>query len=82
MEKEPLPKHHKRRSPSRNEPKFDLNSHLYRITGVDLTRIDGITAYTALTVISEIGFDMGPWKTAKHFASWLGLCPGNKVSGG
>lgn len=82
MEKEPLPKHHKRRSPSRNEPKFDLRSHLYRITGVNLTRIDGITAYTALTVISEIGFDMGPWKTAKHFASWLGLCPGNKVSGG
>ena len=25
---------------------------------------------------------MTPWKTEKHFASWLGLCPGTKKSGG
>lgn len=31
---------------------------------------------------SEVGFDMSPWKTEKHFASWLGLCPGTKRSGG
>lgn len=72
----------KKRKPSRNEPKFDLRSHLYRISGVDLTRIDGITAYGALRIISEIGVDMSHWKTVKHFTSWLGLCPGNKVSGG
>ena len=61
---------------------FDAHTELYRITGVDLTRIDGISATTALKVISEIGLDMSCWPTAKHFASWLGLCPGNKVSGG
>jgi hypothetical protein len=33
-------------------------------------------------VISEIGLDMTRWPTGKHFASWLGLCPGNKLSGG
>jgi len=52
------------------------------MTGVDLTRIDGIDSYTALKVISEIGLDMNRWKNDKHFASWLGLCPGNKISGG
>jgi hypothetical protein len=35
-----------------------------------------------LKVISEIGLDMTRWPSAKHFASWLGLCPGNKISGG
>ncbi len=33
-------------------------------------------------MLSEIGTDMTRWKTANHFVSWLGLCPGTKVSGG
>jgi len=55
---------------------------LYRITGVDVTRIEGIEAPTALNIIGEIGIDMNPWPTEKHFASWLGLSPGSKISGG
>ena len=43
-----------------NAPRFDLRSHLYRMTGVDLTRIDGVDAFTALKVVSEIGTDMTP----------------------
>ena len=39
------------------------------MTGVDLTRIDGVDPYTALKVISEIGTDMTKWPSAKHFAS-------------
>ena len=50
--------------------------------GVDLTRINGIDTTTALKVISEVGTDMSRFKSAKHFASWLGLCPGTKISGG
>ena len=56
--------------------------------GVDLTRIDGIDVTTAMTVISEIGVDMSRFKTVKqvrqvrHLSSWLGLCPGTKISGG
>ena len=65
-----------------NAPRFDLRTHLYRVTGVDLSDIDGIDAYTALKVISETGIDMSRWPTAKHFASWLGLCPNNKITGG
>ncbi len=37
---------------------------------------------TALKAISEVGTDMSRFKSAKHFASWLGLCPGAKISGG
>jgi transposase len=56
--------------------------HLQRLTGVDLTRIDGIDAPTGLKLVAEIGLDMTRWPTEKHFASWLGLAPGSKVTGG
>ena len=72
----------KRKRKDTNVPVFDLAAHLIRTTGVDLTAIPGVEAYTALKVISEIGLDLSRWKTSKHFASWLGLCPGNRVSGG
>ena len=65
-----------------NAPRFDARTHLYRMTGVDLTAIDGVEAYTALKVVSETGTDMSRWPTVKHFASWLGLSPNNRVSGG
>jgi len=68
--------------PKGNAPAFNVRAQLYRITGSDLTRIDGIDAYTALKIVSEIGLDMTRWKTSKQFASWLGLCPGSKISGG
>ncbi len=65
-----------------NAPRFDLRTHLYRISGVDLSAIDGIDAYTALKVISEIGLDMSRWPSGKHFCSWLSLAPGTKITGG
>ena len=34
----------------------------------------------AQTLLSEVGMDMSRWKTEAHFASWLGLCPDNRVS--
>ena len=66
----------------KNAPRFDVQGQLYRMTGVDLTRIDGVDAYTALKVISEVGADMTKWPSAKHFASWLGLSPNNRITGG
>jgi transposase len=66
---------------SGNRPQFDLRSELYRISGVDLTRIDSINVLVAQTVISEVGLDMSRWNTEAHFASWLGLCPDNRISG-
>jgi transposase len=67
---------------SKNQPEFDLGKSLYRITGVDLTAIDGIDAMTAQTIISECGFDLSDFPTEKHFASWLALSPNNKITGG
>jgi transposase len=49
---------------------------------VNLGSLPGISSHTAFKVIAEIGLDMSRWETEKHFASWLGLCPGTKVSGG
>ena len=63
-------------------PAFDVRAELYRMSGVDLTAIDGVSELTALKVLSETGTDMSRWKTEKQFASWLGLSPGNRVSGG
>ncbi|MEM9276237.1 MAG: IS110 family transposase [Cyanobacteria bacterium P01_F01_bin.143] len=63
-------------------PSFDLRSHLYRITGVDFTTIDGLDVLTVQTIISEVGLDPNKFKTVKHFASWLGLCPGCRITGG
>ena len=71
-----------RRRGKGNAPRFDVWTHLYRMTGIDLTQIDGVDAYTALKVVSEIGTDMTKWTSAKHFASWLGLSPNNRITGG
>ncbi len=72
----------KKRGRARNAPKFDLRTQLFRVCGVDLTRIDGIDVTTALAVVSEIGTDMSRFASVKHFTSWLGLCPGTRITGG
>ena len=77
----PLPPRKSKR-PRGNSPQFDLRDELYRISGADLTSIDGIDVVTAQTIISEIGLDMTRWRTEKNFASWLGLCPNNRITGG
>ena len=72
----------KKRGRARNAPKFDLRTQLFKMCGVDLTRIDGIDVTTALAVIAETGADMSRFPSVRHFASWLGLCPGTKITGG
>ncbi len=71
----------KRQRAQGNAPAFDLREELTRICGVDLTRIDGIDVLNAQTILSEVGWQMSRWKTEGHFASWLGLCPNNRISG-
>src|SRR3989441_5634992 len=67
----------------RYEPKtFDLRGELYRIFGVDLTNVPGISAITAQSILCEIGTDVSRFRNASAFASWLGLCPENKISRG
>lgn len=55
---------------------------LWRFTGVDLTRIDGISAGAGLAVITEIGPDVSPFPNEDHFVSWLRLSPLQRYSAG
>ncbi len=71
-----------RRKRGKHEPHFDTRQLLHRITGQDLTAIDGIGPHAALRLIAEIGTDMSPWETEKHFCSWLSLSPGVNKTGG
>jgi transposase len=47
-----------------------------------LQTIPGVSATAAAAILAEVGADMGRFPSAKHLASWAGLCPGNKQSGG
>jgi transposase len=72
----------KRKSRSKHAPNFDARQMLYQWAGVDLTRIGGIDVGTALKILVEIGWDLSRFKSAKHFANWMGLCPGTRITGG
>jgi transposase len=60
---------------------FDVRSEAYKLFGVDLTQVPGL-AKNVLVLFTEVGRDMSRWETASNFASWLGLCPDNDISGG
>jgi transposase len=74
--------------PLQNPKKFEsvqdrsLAAQTAQLLGVDLTSIEGVSAWAASNLASEIGCDIAAWPTEKHFASWLGLCPDNRISGG
>jgi transposase len=72
----------RRRKAGSHAPQFDLGRELHRISGVDLTRIDGIDVGVAQTVISKVGLDMARWPDEHHFVSWLGLSPDNRLTDG
>jgi len=78
----PLPPSNKPDSHSKNGPRYDARSHLYRIAGVDLVAISGLNESTVQTIVAETGIDMSHFPTEKHFCSWLGLAPHNDISGG
>jgi transposase len=80
----PLPEEKRkgrRKKKSGNKPQFDLRTGLFRMSGTDLTRVDGIDVMTATTILSEAGWDMSKWEDEDHFVSWLRLCPDNRISG-
>lgn len=77
----PLPTSGHRKT-QRNEPDFDLHTHLYRIIRTDLCQVDGISAITVHVFFSEVGADIGKFPTVNHFYLCLGLCPQNKISSG
>ena len=74
----------KRNSHSKNKlsNSDSIRKHLKRISGVDLSMIDGFGVSIAQTVIMEVGTDMSKFPSEKHFCSWLGLAPKHEISGG
>ena len=74
----------KRNSHSKNRPHNPegIRKHLKRISGVDLSVVDGFGVSLAQTVIMEVGTDMSKFPSEKHFCSWLGLAPKHEISGG
>lgn len=55
---------------------------LWRFAGVDLTRIDGISAGAAQLVLTEVGPNLAAFPGEDNFVSWLRLCPRTPISGG
>jgi len=80
----PPPPPHKRnsRSKNRHQESAKIRKHLKRISGVDISLVDGMGVSLAQTVILECGTDMSKFPTEKHFGSWLGLAPKHEISGG
>jgi len=64
---------------------IDLRSESLRLFGTDLMAIAGIGHSVVAVLLSEVGtaaqFKLS-FPTGKQFASWLGLCPDNRISGG
>jgi transposase len=82
LEKHPLPKR-PRRSGQHNAFHFDARLQSYRLFGIDLTAVPCIGEPTTVVLLAELGPDFAKrFATAKHFSSWLGLCPDNRITGG
>lgn len=73
----------KRRSgSSSNDVPALWKEKLHQLFGVDLTQVPGVGTLAAFVLLSELGTDWSSFPSAGHFASWLGLCPNNELSGG
>ena len=70
------------RAGTKSRTEFDARQILANWAGVDLTRINGLGLTVVMKILSELGPDLRRFETVKHFCSWLGLCPGTKISGG
>ncbi len=67
----------------KNDPNFNVGRYANQMSGgIELLDINGVGSATVLTLISETGLDLSKFKTAKHFACWLGFAPNRKITGG
>lgn len=60
----------------------DTKLEPYRRAREMLQTIPGVGAHTSAAILSEVGSDMSAFRSAKHFAAWAGVCPGNNESAG
>lgn len=81
---QPVPRHPKatKEKALRCRGEHETRTTLWRFAGVDLTRIDGISAGAAQVLLTEIGPNPAAFPTEADFVSWLRLCPRQPLSGG
>jgi len=72
----------KRKANGKNKFNFNASDYFKVITGVDLTKVFGISELSIAEIVSETGTDMTKWATEKNFTSWLNLAPNTRSSGG
>ena len=73
------------RNVGKNSPQLSVFETAWRFYGVDLGGVPGITAGLLCALISEVGTReqlLEAFPTPERFASWMGLCPDNRISGG
>ena len=73
------------RHTGKNSPQFGVFETAWRFYGVDLGGIPGVSSGLLSTLISEVGTReqlLAAFPTPERFASWMGLCPDNRISGG
>ncbi len=81
----PAPQRKKQHSRGKNSPAAPVFSEAWRFYGVDLSSVPGVGAGTLAILMSELGTGeqlKKSFRSAEAFASWLGLCPDNRISGG
>jgi transposase len=80
--KEPVESRHKPKPIRHHKPAIkELHRKLLNIYGVEANCVPGVTDYTLLKLLGEVGTDMSRFPTFKHFVSWCGLAPGHNRSG-
>jgi len=77
------PVHKKALKKNKQTPCVDLQKYSFQyFGGVDLFAIEGVNQNTVLTLMAEVGSDIFKFHSSKAFASWLHLCPNEKITGG
>jgi len=68
---------------NKNDPQINIEEIAYQLFGgVDLMRLEGISRSVLLVIVCEIGLNIGKFASGKKFASWLGVAPNTKKTGG
>ncbi len=80
--KEPPTPSERKAKDGKNLPPLRVTKILRSITGVDMLAIGGVNGGCFLDVVAETGRDLHQFPSGQHYASWLGLAPNNKISGG
>lgn len=78
----PPTKSEKKATRGKNLPPFRVTRMLNQMVGINLLNIGGVNGGVMLDIISETGNDLRQFPSANHYASWLGLAPNTKISGG